>query len=109
MQQLFNIEEDPIRCRSRSARCTWVVASGGERLWLSGSGSSDTPCSWREQLAPELVEIGERKHGVCAGQVLGQTAVSDLGKAPQLLDHPKRVFATRPGPRPCPIDKPPAF
>jgi hypothetical protein len=78
-------------------------------MWLSGSGSSDTPRPRREQLAPELVEIGERKHGVCVGQVLGQTAVSDLGKAPQLLDHPKRVFATRPGPRACPIDKPPAF
>jgi hypothetical protein len=30
---------------------------------------------------------------VCAGQVLGQTAVSDLGKAPQLFGHSKRVFA----------------
>jgi hypothetical protein len=109
MQQRFNIEEDSIRRRSRSATCGWVRASGNKQLWFPGYSSSGTPCSCREQFTPELVEIGERKHGVCAGQVLGQTAVSDLGKAPQLLDDPKRVFATRPGPRACPIDKPPAF
>jgi len=99
MHRRFDIEEDPIRRKSRSATCTWVCASGGEGLRLFRSESQDTPRPCRQQLAPELVQIGQRKHGVCAGQVLGQTAVSNLGKAAQLLDHPKRVFAAGAGPR----------
>ena|SRR5215469_1061018 len=109
IQRQFDIEEDSIRCKSRSARCAWVGVSWEGKLWFAGYGSPDTPCLCWEQLAPELVQIGERKHGLRAGQILSQTAVSDLGKAPQLLDHPKRVFAAGPGPRACLIDQAPAL
>ena len=93
MRRRCDTEEDPISRKSRSATCTWVCASGGEALPLVRSESQAGPRPCRQQLAPELVQIGQRKHGVCAGQVLGQTAVSDLGKAPQLFGHSKRVFA----------------
>src|SRR5208283_789681 len=62
-----------------------------------------------EQLSADLVEIGQRKHGLRSRQVLGQTAVSHFGEAPQLLDYPKGVFATSPGPRARPVDHPPAL
>src|SRR5215831_12492976 len=109
MQQRFDIEGDPIRRKSRGATCSWVCASRGEavRFFRRESQASPRPCG--QQLAPELVEIGERKHGLRAGQVLGQPAVSDLGKAPQLLDHPKRVFTAGAGPRACLIDQAPAL
>src|SRR5215831_12024364 len=77
MQRRFDIKADPIRRKSRSATCTWVCASGGEELRLFRSESQAAPRTFWQQLAPELVQIGQRKHGVCAGQVLGQTAVSD--------------------------------
>src|SRR5215831_20948536 len=109
MQRRFDIEEDALRGNSRSATCTWVRASGEEGLGFFRFGSQASPRPCGQQLAPELVEIGERKHGLRAGQVLGQTAVSDLGKAPQLLDHPKRVFTAGAGPRACLIDQAPAL
>src|SRR5262245_56506993 len=109
MQQRFNIEADSIKGKSRGATCGCLCASGEKGLWFARSGSKDTPRLRREQLAPELVQLGQRKHGLRPGQVLGQTAVSALGKAPQLLDHPKRVFATGRGPRARPIDQAPAL
>src|SRR6516164_10036663 len=109
MQRRFDIEEASIRGKSRSATPACWCASGEKRLRFSGSGSQDAPRPRWEQLTPELVQIGQRKHGVRPGQVLGQPAVSDLGKTPQLLDHPKCVFTTRPGPRARPIDESPAF
>src|ERR1700730_8666536 len=63
--------------------------------------------SW-EQLSADLVEVGQRKHGLRSRQVLGQTAVSHFSEAPQLLDYAKGVFAARPGPRARPVDHPPA-
>ena len=56
-----------------------------------------------------LVEVGQRKHGLRARQVLGQTALSHFGEAPQLLDYPKGVFAARPGPRTRPVNHSPAL
>ena len=64
------------------------------------------PC-W-EQVSAHLVEVGQCKHGLRPGQVLGQAAVSHFGEAPQLLDYAKGVFAARPGPRTRPVDHPPA-
>src|SRR5216684_317674 len=68
-----------------------------------------TPSPCWEQLSADLVEVGQRKHGMRARQVLGQTAVSHFGKTPQLLDYPKGVFAARPGPRARPVDHPPVL
>jgi hypothetical protein len=62
-----------------------------------------------EQLSADLVEVGQRKHGLRSRQVLGQTAVSHFGETPQLLDYAKGVFAARPGPRARPVDHPPAL
>src|ERR1017187_105187 len=62
-----------------------------------------------EQLFADLVEVGQRKHGLRSRQVLGQTAVSHFGETPQLLDYAKGVFAARPGPRARPVDHPPAL
>src|ERR1019366_8790232 len=42
-----------------------------------------------EQLSADLVEVGQRKHGLRSRQVLGQTAVSHFGETPQLLDYAK--------------------
>src|SRR5215831_5960955 len=105
----FDIKDDSIRCKSCGATRDHKHASGEEAFCFSRSGSQEAPRPWREQLAPELVEIGERKHGLRAGQILSQPAVSDLGKAPQLLDHPKRVFTAGSGPRACLIDQTPAL
>src|SRR3984893_10418244 len=65
------------------------------------------PC-W-QQLSADLVEVGQRKHGLRSRQVLGQAAVSHFSEAPQLLDYAKSVFAARPGPRARPVDPPPAL
>src|ERR1035437_9070178 len=62
-----------------------------------------------EQLSADLVEVGQRKHGLRSRQVLGQTAVSHFGETPQLLDYAKGVFAASPGPRARPVDHPPAL
>src|SRR3984893_5393029 len=64
--------------------------------------------SW-EQLSADLVEVGQRKHGLRARQVLSQAAVSHFSEAPQLLHYAKGVFAARPGPRARPVDHPPAL
>jgi hypothetical protein len=37
----------------------------------------------RKQLSAHLVEVGQRKHGPRSRQVLGQTAISHFGEAPQ--------------------------
>jgi hypothetical protein len=58
---------------------------------------------------PELVEIGEREHGLRPCQVLGQAAIAHLGEAPELLDHAKGVLAASAGARARPIDHPPAL
>ena len=109
MQRRFDIEEASIRGKSRSATPACWCASGEKRLRFSGSGSQDAPRPRWEQLTPELVQIGQRKHGLRPGQILSQPAISDLGKTPQLLDHPKRVFAAGSGPRACLIDQAPAL
>src|ERR1039458_9161653 len=86
--------------------------SGDERqrdCLLPEVSSQRTPGPSWEQLSADLVEIGQRKHGLRSRQVLGQTAVSHFGEAPQLLDYPKGVFATSPGPRARPVDHPPAL
>ena len=42
----------------------------------------------REQFTPKLIEISQRKHGLCPCQVLGQATVSHLAK-------PHRCLTTR--------------
>jgi hypothetical protein len=86
-----------IRRIGNGTRRCWLLASGCRHLRFSRSGSQHAPRSCREQKSADLVEIGQRKHGLRSRQVLGQTAVSHFGEAPQLLDHPKGVFAARPG------------
>src|ERR1700694_2329076 len=71
--------------------------------------SQRTPGPCWEQLSAELIEISQRKHGLHPCQVLGQTAVSHFGEAPQLLDYPQGVFAASPGPRARPVDHTPAL
>src|SRR5271170_1871922 len=78
----------------RSSRCTQSMSQPAPRL-----------C--RKKLSAHLVEIGQCEHGLGAGQILGQTAVSDLGEAPQLLDHPKGMLAAGPSSRARPIEQPP--
>ena len=85
MEQRFCIEEDSIRGKRRGL-CL-LVREQGKEVVVGGTRSQDGPRPRWEQLAPELVQIGERKHGLRPGQILSQTAVSDLGKTPQLLDH----------------------
>src|SRR5271157_2263333 len=98
-----------IMLKGNFATGCWLLASGGRHLRFSRSGSPHAPRSCGEQLSADLVEVGQRKHGLRSGQVLGQTAVSHFGEAPQLLEHPKGMFAARPGPRARPVDQPPAL
>src|ERR1039458_1997025 len=95
---------------------TW--GGGGERFPVAGrwsralaragiARSQAAPRLCRKQPAPDLVEIGQGKHGLRPRQVLGQAAVSDLGETPQLLDYPKRMLATGAGPRAGAIDHSP--
>ena len=76
---------------------------------LPEGSSQHTPGPCREQLSADLVEIGERKHGLRPRQILGQSAISHLNEAPQLLDYTEGVFAARPGPRARPVDHPPTL
>src|SRR5262249_30598094 len=75
----------------------------------STQDSQDAPRRWRQQLAADQVEVCQRKETEGARQVLGDPAVAHLGEAPQALDHVERVLAARPGARPRPIDRPPAY
>src|SRR5271169_7191160 len=103
------MEVTTIRRKGNGATGCWLLASGRGHLRFSRSGSQRTPGRFWEQLSADLVEVGQRKHNVRARQVLGQTAVSHFGEAPQLLDYAKGVFATSPGPRARPVDHPPAL
>jgi len=47
----------------------------------------------REQLASDLVEIGQCKHRLCPGQILFQPPVADLHEAPELFEDSKRMLA----------------
>jgi hypothetical protein len=97
MQRVLNIEVDTIRQKSGSTTGDWSCASGDEAVRWSRSGSQDAPRRCLQEIAPELVEIGQLEHGLRPRQVLGQTAVSDLREASQLLDHPKGMFTAGPG------------
>lgn len=57
------------------------------------------PCLRWHQLSAQRVQIGQCKGHLRAGQVLGNTAVTDLAEAPQLLDDAKRMFAPCSGTR----------
>jgi hypothetical protein len=83
------LEVDAIRQKSGGTTGDWSCASGDEAVRWSRSESQDAPRRCLQEIAPELVEIGHREHGLRQGQVLGQTAVSDLLEAPQPLDHRK--------------------
>ena len=89
---------DGWRGDGRHRDCWWPEVSSHRR---AGPG-------WK-QLSADLVEIGQRKHGLRACQVLSQTAIPYFGEAPQLFDYPKGVFAARPGPRARPVDHSPAL
>src|SRR5437870_8794485 len=78
----------------------WLRGGRGRGFRRPAASSHRTTHCVRQQLAADLVEIGEREHGLCSGQVLGQTAIPDLGEAPQLLEDAKGVLAaatTNPG------------
>src|ERR1700758_2944999 len=94
--------------RERRSSDGWSSDGRHRDYLLLEISSQRTPGPSWEQLSADLVEVGQRKHGLRARQVLGQTAVSHFGEAPQLLDYPKGVFAARPGPRTRPVDHPPA-
>src|ERR1700693_3766687 len=94
--------------RERRSSDGWSSDGRHRDYLLLEISSQRTPGPSWEQLSADLVEVGQRKHGLRARQVLGQTAVSHFGEAPQLLDYPKGVFAASPGPRARPIDHPPA-
>jgi hypothetical protein len=83
-------------------------SAGGWRSWrCTQSMSQPAPRLCRQKQSAHLVEIGQCEHGLGASQILGQTAASDLGEAPQLLDHPKGMQAAGPSSRARPIDQPP--
>src|ERR1700680_4449422 len=86
----------------------WSCEERHRDCLLPEDSSQRTPCTCGEQLSADLVEVGQRNHGLRPRQVLGQTAVSHFGEAPQLLDYAKGVFAASPGPRTRPVDHPPA-
>src|ERR1700693_4945096 len=95
--------------RERRSSDGWSSDGRHRDYLLLEISSQRTPgLSW-EQLSADLVEVGQRKHGLRARQVLGQTAVSHFGEAPQLLDYPEGVFAACAGPRARPVDHPPAL
>src|SRR3982751_6951753 len=61
---------------------------------------------WRQQSSPHEVQVGQGKDGKRPRRVLGQTAVTNLGEAPQSLHDVKGVFAAGATARSCPIDRP---
>ena len=85
-----------IRKKSERAIGGWspTIGRAGLQWWRLGSPQALRPR--REQFTPKLIEISQRKHGLCPCQVLGQATVSHFGEAPQVLDHAKGVFAARP-------------
>src|SRR4029453_17397218 len=70
-------------------------------------GSQDAPRLWWQQLAADQVEVGQCEPAEGARQVLGHTAVADLRKPPQPLDHVERVLAPGAGSRPPRFVRPP--
>src|SRR6266851_4994072 len=95
--------------KARSSSDSWSGDDRHRDCLLPEDSSQRTPGPCREQLSADLVEVGQRKHGLRARQILGQAAVSHFSEAPQVLDYPKGVFAARPGPRTRPVDHPPAL
>src|SRR5882672_1306129 len=93
--------------RRRSTSSSRSVSPAGPGS-LGSRYSQDAPRRWRQQLAADEVEIGEREQAEGARQVLGDAAIADLGKPPQPLHHVEGVLAAGPGPRPRPIDGAPA-
>ena len=91
--------------RERRASDSWFGDDRHRDSRLPEVSSQHAPRSYWEQLSADLVEVGQRQHGLRTRQVLGQPPVSHFGEAPQLLDHPKGVFTARPGPRARPVDQ----
>ena len=48
------------------------------------------PRLWWHPLSSQRVQVRQRKGDLSAAQILGQTAVPNLARAPQLLDDPER-------------------
>jgi hypothetical protein len=59
--------------------------------------SAPTRFLWWHQATSEQVQIRQRKGGEQAGGVLGQSAVTNFGKTPQMLDDSKGVLTASPG------------
>src|SRR5271167_2457398 len=95
--------------KARRSSDSWSGDDRHRDCLLPEVSSQRTPGPCREQLSADLVEIGQRKHGLRPRQVLGQAAISHFGEAPQVLDYAKGVFAASPGPRARPVDHPPAL
>ncbi len=89
-----------------------MVMRVGVGAWRSSGGwrhcgrrrglSLPEPCSQRasrcgvEQVAANLVKLGQRELGLRAGQVLCDASVPELAEAPQLFDDAKEMLAARP-------------
>ena len=63
------------------------------------SCSPQTPPLWSKQPSSEQVQVRQRKAAEEPGGVLGQTAITHLGKAPQVLHHVESMLPARPGRR----------
>src|SRR5512143_403220 len=74
---------------------------------LVGSRSQGAPRPRRQELVAHTVQIGQGKHGLRSGKVLGQAAIAHLGESPESLHDVKGMFAPGSYPRPRPIDLPP--
>src|SRR5262249_45676970 len=93
---------------NRESATSSPPASSAGPVPLCTQDSQDAPRLRRQQLAADLEEVAQREEPQAPRQVLGEAAVADLGEAPQPLDDMEWVLATRPGPRPRPIDRAPA-
>ena len=109
MQELFDTESVAISGNDAGSTDDRSATVARRRSRCDRSRSQAAPCGGREQLAPHLIEIGQREHGLRPRQVFGQAATTHLGEAPQLFNHAKGVLTARAGTRTRPVDHPPAL
>ncbi len=63
-----------------------------------------TSLRW-QQSSPQQIQIREREGGIQSRGVLRQSAVANLVKAPQALDHVEHMLDTGPGGRAATVDE----
>src|SRR5262249_23564793 len=84
----------------------WRAYAGG--FGLLGRSQRAPRLRWQE-LAADGVEVGQGKHRLGTGQVLGESAVAHLREAPQALHNVEGMFAASSGPGASAIDLAPAL